>query len=164
MNTKTIAIPFLVASFFTMLADFSYADAEREEKIVASITRVVHPKNGIADTVSIQMTIHSPSRLGGFQFIVVTESTERAKIRAKFPTGSLQTLGLPANTLKELEAQIDAHIAVEKTLDKGIDPMVISQIFLLPSVSLLELSPKPVAFSLNIEQAEQGSAHQSTTR
>ena len=139
-----------------MPPNLSYADVESQEKILASVTKVVHPENTANETVTLWMTIHSPSRFGGFQFIVVTDSTDRTKIRAEFPTGSLQTLELPANIVKKLEEQIDAHLSIEKTLDSGINPMRISQAFLMPSVKISELPSRPIGFRINIKQIEQG--------
>ena len=52
MKTKLIAISLLVTSFLFMLHGISYADAERKEKIVASVTMVVHPQSSVSDTVS----------------------------------------------------------------------------------------------------------------
>jgi hypothetical protein len=164
MKTNTIAISLIVASLFFTLHCLSYADAERKEKIVASVTKVVHPKNAIADTVTLWMTIHAPSRFGGFTFMVVTESRDRARIRADFPAGSLQTLELPAKTIMELEAQIDAEISVQKTLDTGIDPMKISQAYVVPSVKIGELPTRPVAFTVSTEQSEQPGAGQPATK
>ena len=163
MITKSITVSLLVPLFFSMLTAFSSAGEPRKEEIVASVTTVVHPKNAIADTVTLTMTVHTPSDLGGFQFQIVTESKERAKVRAEFPVGSLQTLVLPTKISEELKKQIKAHASVEKTLDRGIDPMMISQVFLLPAVSILELPQRPVALLLG-KQAEQGGAGQSPTR
>lgn len=96
--------------------------------------------------------------------MVATESTNRAKIRADFPVGSLQILELPSKAMKKLEDQVDPHLAVEKTLDTGMDPVMISQGFMVPSVKIADLPKRPVAYSVNTEQAEQGGGGQPATR
>lgn len=164
MNTKTASISILIVLLLSLLPGLSVAGDERKEDIVALVTRVVAPQKGRADTVTLWMTIHRPSRFGGFQFLVTTESTDRAKIRTDFPVGSLQILALPNKTMQELEDQIDPHLAVEKTLDAGTDPMMISQSFLVPSVKIADLPKRPVAYTVNTEQGEQDGGGQPATR
>lgn len=135
----------LVASFVFMLPNDVSAGGGAD--IVASVTKVVHPQGGLVGSVTLEMTIHSPSRFGGFPFTVVTKSKDRAKMRAEFPLGSLQVMKLPAETVMALEAQIDTYASVEKTLDSGIEPTMISQVFLVPHVKISELSMRPFAFT-----------------
>jgi hypothetical protein len=144
MKHHAISISFLVVSLLLTISCLSFADAERNDRIVALVTKVMAPPKGSADTVELWMMIHAPSRFGGFQFIVVTESIDRARIRADYPLGSLQTLEFPARTIKELEAQIQVHVCVEKQLDSGIDPAMISQGFTIPTIKFSELPIKPV--------------------
>lgn len=157
MITNPITISLLIASLFLTLTRRSIAEEKTEEKLVASVTGIVHAKHSIADTVTLRMTIHAPGRFGGFHFEIVTDSTDRAAIRTEFPAGSLLMLDFPVKIMRELEGQIKAHASVEKTLDAGIDPMMISQAFLVPSVSISELSTKLVTVTMN-KQAEQDAA------
>jgi hypothetical protein len=155
MKNRNLSTLSLVALFCPLLSCLSFADAEPQEKILASVARVHQPRKDIHDTVTLSMTIHAPSRFGGFSFIVVTESSDRAKIRARFPIGSLQTLELPAKTILELEAQDDAQVSVERSLDAGIKPSHISAIYVVPTVAISDLTGGPVAFNATKEEAGQ---------
>ena len=145
MNIKSIAVTIFTACFVLLTAGISFGDQEPKEKIVASITKVMHPKIGKTDRVTIWMTIHVPSRFAGSQFTVVTDSTDRAEVRAEFPAGSLQTLELPPQIMEKFEEDIKAHASVESSLDAGVDPMMISQGFEVPSVAIAELPVRPHA-------------------
>jgi hypothetical protein len=164
MNTKVAPSFLLVVFLLSLLPCLSFAGTERKEEIVALVTRVDAPQPGRADTVTLTMIIHRPSRFGGFEFLVATESTNRAKIRADFPVGSLQILELPGKTMKELEDQVDPHLSAEKTLDTGMDPARLSQFYILPSVKITDLPRRPVAYSVNTERAEQDGGGQPATR
>ena len=159
-NISKLSIAIL---FSILLLMQSHGNPEKHEKIVASISQILHAENSIGDNTTLILTIHSPNRLRGFQFLIVTNSNDRAATRQKFPVGSLQMLDLPSKTVKELEEQIDAHRSVEKTLDKGIHPTQISQAFLLPSVHLPEVSASLAEFIVGFRTAEQDSAEQSAT-
>ena len=137
---------FLVTLFSAVLLTSSFASAESDENVVASITWIEHQQNALSGTVTLSVTIHAPIRLAGFQFLIVTDSAERSVIRKKYPIGSLQMLALPSKTVEELESQIEGRSAVEESLDTGIDPRVISQGFLMPSVALAELPKGLVKF------------------
>ncbi len=154
MNTKTTPNSLLLVLLLSLLPCLSFADTERKEKIVALVTRVDAPQPDRADTVTLTMIIHRPSRFGGFQLQIATESTVRAEIREDFPVGSLQIFELPNKIMKQLEDQVDSHISLEKTLDTGIDPMKISQLFLVPSVKISGLPKEPFEYAVNTGQAE----------
>lgn len=160
MKNQTVRILSLASILLGIFTGGSFADVEPSGKVLASITRIVHPNNSDADNVTISMTVHSPSRFGGLTLIMVTDSKDREKIRASFPSGSLQILELPAKTFKELEEQVAAHTSVEKTLDSGIDPARTSQTWMIPTVNLVDLLKKPTQFTPNIEEAEPGGAGQ----
>ncbi len=164
MNTKSVLTSLLIILLVSLLPSPSLAGIGGKEKIVALVTRIDAPQKGRADAVTLWMTIHAPNRFRGFQFMVVTESKDRPKIRAEFPIGSLQTMELPDKTIKEFEAETEARISVEKQLDSGIDPMMISQLFRVPSVKFAELPIKPIASTVIIKQAEQPGAEQPATR
>ena len=145
MNTKLATNYLLLFLFLFLLPSHSFADTERKELIVALVTRVDAPQPKRSVTVTLTMIIHSPDRFAGSQFMLVTESEDRSKIRAEFPIGSLQAMELPAKTVKELEEQIDARISVDRQLDQGINPLMISQLIFAPTVKFVELPTKPTA-------------------
>jgi hypothetical protein len=143
MNLKSISIPILAACVTFLTTSISFGDPKPEEKIVVSITMIYHQKISRTDSVTIQMTIHVPTRLAGSQFTIVTDSTDRAEVRKEFPVGSLQSVELPGQLVKKFEADIKAHASVESSLDAGVDPMMISQAFEVPSVAMAELPARP---------------------
>ena len=49
----------------------------------------------------------------------------------------------------------DPLLAVEKALDAGMDPGLISRVFLAPSVKIADLPRRPVAYMVDTKQAEQ---------
>ncbi len=145
MKIRTITFPYLVTCF-ALLTHFCRADLKHSEPIIASVTKVIHPSRSMAHSVTLWMTIHNPERFGGFQFIVVTDFTDRAKARARFPFGSLYKMELPLEVAQELETHIRARLGVENSLDGGVDPKMISQIFIVPSLPLAELSMEPISY------------------
>ena len=159
MQTNIVTLP-LAFLFSIFLMASSHGNPEKNEKVIASVTQVMHQNNSVGDKVRLLLTLHEPSRLGGFKFLVVTESSDRVKTRQGFPVGSLQMLALPSKTVKELEAQIEAHESVEKTLDKGVHPARISQAFLLPSVRLSEVSASLVEIFIDMETVEKSGVPQ----
>ena len=56
---------------------------------------------------------------------------------------------------KELLVQKKARNSIDKSLDVGIDPMAISQAFLIPTVSMKNLPSNPTRFSTIQNDAEQ---------
>ena len=154
MQPNILTLPIAIV-FSVFLLGASYGTSEKREKVVVSVTRVMHQKNSIGDKVTLSVTIHAPARLGGFQFLIETDSKDRVVTRKKYPTGSLQILELPVKTMKELEDQIEARISVEKTLDRGIDPRSISQAFVMPSVRMSELPKSMVECVVATQSDEQ---------
>ncbi|MFN0125708.1 MAG: hypothetical protein ACKV19_03355 [Verrucomicrobiales bacterium] len=161
MNTRTVSTSSLVVVLPSLWPCLSFAGHERKEGLVAMVTGVGAPQKDIADPGTLWTSIHQPGRFGGFQFIVATESTNWAKIRANFPAGRLQILELPDKTLMELADPIDQHIEVQRMLDAGIDPARIFLAFTVPCEKFADPHKSPVAYTVNTEQSGAG---QSATR
>ena len=115
---------------------------EVKQSILISISRITSAEQSPSDTVLIGFIVHEPSEIRGARFYTNCANKKRSEVRSEYPISGLFKLSAPANLLSKLKEQKEEREADELTIDRGIDPRMISNLIITTEVnfSLIEES------------------------
>ena len=137
-----------IVSIALVFVSFSFTQAQESVGVVASVAdiRVSHPPE--AGSVHIMLLVHTPTEFRGLKIQFNDENLSRADARKTFPIGSTFAFSVPLSVVDMLkqERQQDEH--VQRQLDGGIDPRMISQIVMPAQLKSSDLSTPPAAVTI----------------
>ena len=115
---------------------------EEKQSILVSAARITSAEQSSNGTVQIGFIVHEPSKVRGTRFHANCDSKNRSVVRTKYPIGGLFRVSISDDLLGQLKEQKAEREGDESIIDKGIDPMRISNLIILPEVdfSLIEES------------------------
>lgn len=136
------------AYLFLLLA--SLKGEETIPSILVSVAGIDSAEQSSSGSVQIIFTAHEPSTVRSAQLYTICDSVDRAKVREEYPLSGLFTLLIPRDLFNELKAQKEKREKDQSTIDKGIDPKMISNLVIIPKVDF-SLIKKSIA---RFEQSE----------
>ena len=127
----------------TLSAASLVAAPEKTTRVVGSVSDILIARLPHQEFVEVLLRIHSPSELSGATLVLITDTRDRGRTRKQMPLGSLYLVTLPDTTIVDLKKQREHQEYIEKSVDQGTPPEIISDMVTLTQVQLTDL-PAPV--------------------
>ncbi len=132
------------------LAIFAVVPASAAEalRVVASVVRVHEEGAPMKPGVYIDFVVHAPAEFRGLPITMFAAGAPRRARRAEFPVGALFALQVPDAVCAALKkAKLDED-HIQRMIDDGVKPEMISQIVAPAQIDLAELATKPSRIEL----------------
>ena len=118
--------------------------SEADIHVVASVTDVSKSEKPGLEGSYVWLRIHSPLEFQGLQISLGFEGRERGQARIDFPIGSVWDIVLPESERAILQKEKRDEEHVQRQIDSGVPPEMISQLVIGPQLSIGELPVTPV--------------------
>ena len=145
---RTATITLLIA-----LASFAHG-TEVTKSLLVSVHTIESAQQSPSKYVEITFQVHAPVEARNSNFLTISSSTDRTKVRSEFPLGGLFFVEVPTDFLSKLKKQKTERLKYEIFIDTGADPQRISQQIEIPEIDFPLIEKTMIEYGQNPNQSE----------